>query len=144
MQSITSRPSGTKRNPFSKTRRTDTPFSILLIACSYRTTAGREKQHACLTTDGVLGHFSAKRGKGERQYRQFVRWGIGKEPIWTDVKGQAILGEDEFVDGLIDYLGKHKDVPEIPKGQRYVSRPGLEKLFTKNILQIRKTRDGPV
>jgi predicted XRE-type DNA-binding protein len=48
------------------------------------------------------------------------------------------------VDGLIDYLGKHKDVPEIPKSQRYVSRPGLQKLFTKNILQIRKTRDGKI
>ena len=111
---------------------------------SYRTTAGREKQHPCLTTDWVLGQFNAKRGKAEKEYRQFVRGGIGKEPIWTDVKGQAILGEDEFVDGLIDYLRKHKDVPEIPKSQRYVSRPGLEKLFTKNIVQIRKTRDRKI
>jgi len=48
---------------------------------SYRTTAGREKQHSCLTTDWVLGQFSTKRGKAEKEYRQFVRWGIGKEPI---------------------------------------------------------------
>ena len=49
--------------------------------------------------------------------------------------------KSEFVDGLIDYPRKDKDVPETPKSQRYVSRPGLEKLFTKIVLQIRKARD---
>ncbi len=111
---------------------------------SYRPTAGREKAHSCLTADWVLGQFGAKRGEAAKVYRQFVRWGIGKEPLWTEVKRQAILGEDKFVDGLMDYLKKHKYVPAIPKSQRYVNRPGLEELFARNIVQIRKTRDRKI
>jgi len=33
---------------------------------SYRTTAGREKQHSCLATDWVLGQFSTKRGRPKK------------------------------------------------------------------------------
>jgi len=58
-----------------------------------------------------------------------------------DVKGQVILGEDEFVDGLADHLKKHKHVPEIPRSQRYANRPTLEKIFQESILKDRKKRD---
>lgn len=27
-----------------------------------------------------------------REYRQFVSWGINKETIWTEVKGQILPG----------------------------------------------------
>jgi hypothetical protein len=70
-----------------------------------------------------------------------VRWGIGKESIWKGVKGQAILGEDDFVGRLADYLGRHKNVPEIPKSQRYANRPALEKIFEKSILSDRAKRN---
>ena len=108
---------------------------------SYRSTAGEEKPHSCLTTDWVLGQFSGKRGKAEKEYRQFVEWGIGKTTIWTEVRGQAILGEDDFVDGLVDHLRKHKEVPEITRSQRYVNRPGLEKLFPEHIQRNKRKRD---
>ena len=54
------------------------------------------------------------------------------------------MGEDEFVDGLIDHLRKHKDTPDIPKRQRYVSRPSLEKIFTEGILQDKGKRDRKI
>jgi len=111
---------------------------------SYRATAGKEKPHCCLTTDWLLGQFSGKRIKAEKEYRQFVRWGIGKESIWTDVKGQTLLGEDEFVDSLLDHLKKHKDVSEIPKSQRYVNRPALAKIFTNGIHNERRKRDKAI
>jgi REP element-mobilizing transposase RayT len=111
---------------------------------SYRATAGRAKRHSCLTTDWVLGQFSVARGTAEKEYRQFVRGGIGKEPIWTEVKGQVILGEDEFICGFVDYIKKHNDISDIPKSQRYVSRPGLDKLFTEPIRQNRKDRDRKI
>ena len=111
---------------------------------SYQATAGRESPHPCLTIDWILGQFSRTRGEAGKEYRQFVSWGIGKESIWTDVKGQAILGEDEFVDGLIDHLKKHKDIPEIPKSQRYVNRPLLEKIFSEGILRDKAKRDKKI
>jgi REP element-mobilizing transposase RayT len=111
---------------------------------SYRATAGRERPHPCLTIDWVLGQFSGKRGKAEKDYRQFVRWGIGKQTIWTEVRGQAILGEEEFADKLIDHLRKHKEVPEIPKSQRYVDRPFLAKIFTEKVVRDKKKRDRKI
>jgi transcriptional regulator with GAF, ATPase, and Fis domain len=79
--------------------------------------------------------------KAEKEYRQFVKWGIGKESIWRDVKGQVLLGEDDFVDSLVDHLRKHKHVPEIPKSQRYANRPTLDKLFQEELLKNRQKRD---
>ncbi|HUJ16831.1 MAG TPA: transposase [Nitrospirota bacterium] len=101
---------------------------------SYRATAGKEKPHPSLTTDWVLGQFSGKRGKAEREYRQFVKWGIGKQTIWTEVRGQALLGKDDFVDKLADHLRKHKDITEIPRSQRYATRPALPVLLPEGIL----------
>jgi hypothetical protein len=96
---------------------------------SYLATAGRAKAHASLTTDWVLGQFSGKRGKAENEYRQFVKWGIGEQTIWTAVRGQALLGEDDFVDTLAEHLRKKKDIPDIPRSQRYSTRPDLPKLL---------------
>ena len=108
---------------------------------SYHATAGIGKMPSWLTTDWVLGQFGTKRERAEKEYRQFIRWGMDTEPIWEGVKGQLILGEDEFVAGLSAYLRKHKDLPEIPKSQRHVSRPGLDKLFPENLLRNREWRD---
>ena len=105
---------------------------------SYLATAGRTTPHLCLTTDWVLGQFSGKRGKAEKEYRQFVKWGIGEKTIWTEVRGQALLGEDDFVDKLTDRLKKHKNIPEIPRSQRYATRPALPVLFPEGIMHDRK------
>lgn len=110
---------------------------------SYPATAGRANPHACLTVDWVLGQFSGKRRKAEKEYRQFVDWGIGKS-IWHEVRGQAILGEETFGDKLVDYLRKHKNVPEIPRSQRYANRPAIDKIFTDRILRDKKKRNAKI
>jgi hypothetical protein len=57
------------------------------------------------------------------------------------VRGQSLLGEEGFVDTLVDHLKKHKDIPEIPKSQRYAHRPSLEKLLNAEVLlNLRKRR----
>ena len=111
---------------------------------SYRATAGKELPLPCLTTDWILGQFSRTRAMAEKEYRQFVKWGIGKESIWNEVKGQAFLGDDDFVDSLADHLKRHKDIPEIPKSQRYANRPALEKIFSKSILDNKRKRDRKI
>lgn len=111
---------------------------------SYQATAGQAPAHPCLTTDWVLGQFSRTRRQAEKEYRQFVKWGIGKRTIWNEVKGQAILGGEEFVDKLSDHLRTYQDIPDIPKSQRYVNRPGLEKIFTGKVLQTKETRNKKI
>ena len=108
---------------------------------SYRATAGSAKIHPCFTTEWILGQFSGKRGKAEQEYRKFVSWGIGKRTIWTDVRGQAILGEEAFVNRFVGHLRKQKEVPEITRCQKYLKRPALEKLFPDDILRNKRKRD---
>lgn len=107
---------------------------------SYRATAGRESVHPCLTLDWVLGQFSRQRSLAEKEYRKFVSWGIGKS-IWHEVRGQAVLGEETFAERMADHLRKHKDIPDIPRSQRYADRLDLEKIFPARILQDRNKRD---
>ena len=111
---------------------------------SYKATSGRGNFHPCLTIDWVLGQFSTNRKKAQNKYRQFVQQGIGKESIWTDLKAQAILGEDNFADEFIDYLKKHKDITDIPKSQRYLNRPLIEKIFSEDITGDKRKRDKKI
>ncbi|MEK6777678.1 MAG: transposase [bacterium] len=107
---------------------------------SYLATAGRVKPHPCLTTDWVLSQFDGKRGEAGKGYRQFVSLGVGQKTMWNEVRGQTLLGEESFVEKLSDYLKKCKDIPEIPRSQRYAHRPSLEKLFREETRMSRQMR----
>jgi len=111
---------------------------------SYRATEGSAAPHPCLTVEWLLGQFSRTRVKAEKKYRQFVKEGIGRESVWNEFKGQTLLGEDDFVDSLADHLRAHKDIPEIPKSQRYANRPTLEKIFNKSVLDDKRKRDKKI
>jgi len=60
------------------------------------------------------------------------------------VRGQAILGEEEFGDRLVDHLRKQKDIPEIPKSQRYANQPALAKIFTEKMIRDKQKRDKKI
>ncbi|MEK6653348.1 MAG: helix-turn-helix domain-containing protein, partial [Nitrospirota bacterium] len=112
---------------------------------SYRGTAGNDNPHPCLTTDWLLGQFGSKKRQSEKKYSEFVTAGIDEEKIWKDVRGQSILGEDDFVEKFIRHVEGYKEVKEIPKSQRYIGRPELVELLKvakvkKDI--SRKTREA--
>ena len=111
---------------------------------SYRATCGIDKPHPCLTTDWILGQFAKQKRTAEKKYKEFVEAGIGEKGIWRSVKGQSILGSDEFVEKLIGYVKGHEDNKEIPRSQRYVNRPALEKIFKKEVLSNRKVRNSRI
>ena len=87
---------------------------------------------------------SSNRSKAKKEYRQFVQGGMGKKSLWSEVKGQAILGDDAFVASLIGYLTRHRDVAEIPKTQRYVNRPTLDQIFQEDILRDKRKRNKKI
>ena len=62
----------------------------------------------------------------------------------TEVRGQAILGEEAFGGKLVDYLRKHRNMLEIPRSQRYANRPGLDKLFRDTVVRDKKTRNRKI
>ena len=102
---------------------------------SYQATVGIEKPHPCLSAEWILNQFGSTRRIAEKAYRKFVEDGIKQESIWEAVRAQSILGEEEFTATLTDYLRGKKDIAELPKSQRYVDRPSLDKIFSKNILK---------
>ena len=92
----------------------------------------------------MLRQFSSKKKKAELEYREFVKFGIGEEFVWEKIEGQALLGEEGFVKGLIDHLKTYKKGAEIPKSQRYVTRSTLEKILKESILKDRAKLDRPI
>ncbi len=109
---------------------------------SYKATAGFEKAHNGLTTDSILGQFGKKRRDAEKEYRGFVRSGIGEKTLWEKLKGQSILGDVNFVDSLIGYVKESKDIIEIPRNQRYVDRPSLRELFKEKQKRNRRIAEA--
>jgi len=97
---------------------------------SYRGTTCAAKQHKCCTTDWILGQFGTKRQEAEKRYREFVAAGIREKGLWKEVRGQSILGEGAYFEKILAHIKAHEDIKEIPKRQRYVSRPGLGEIFS--------------
>jgi hypothetical protein len=58
-----------------------------------------------------------------------VREGIDLGSPWEELQGQVLLGGEGFVEKFKDLLEDKKQVKEIPRPQRYVSRPSLDKIF---------------
>jgi len=96
---------------------------------SYGTTAGLGKSPAWLAVDWVLSQFGKRRYPATRHYRRFVREGIDRPSIWQELKAQVLLGEEGFVEKLKGYVKGYEEIREIPRSQRYLSRPKLKSLF---------------
>jgi putative transposase len=111
---------------------------------SYLGTAGRAPAHRSLSTDWVLGQFGGTRGSAQQEYRRYVQEGMEKETIWNAVKGQALLGGEEFVERFGDHLRKHKAIVDIPKCQRFANRPRLERIFPESVHLDKKIRNKKI
>jgi len=92
-------------------------------------TAGLVASHRCLTADDILGQFGQHKATAQQKYREFVEGGIEEGSIWEDLKAQSVLGVEGFAEALLDHVTGKSELREIPKGQRFLGRPSLEKLF---------------
>jgi hypothetical protein len=108
---------------------------------SYKATAGRGSPHTCLKTDWILLQFGRRKKQAERSYREFVQAGIGEKDLWKDVQGQSILGAEGFGETLLDYVKGYKEIQDIPKRQRYIDRPTLQKIFSDKELSEKEKRN---
>lgn len=96
---------------------------------SYGATAGYGKGISCLTKDWILLQFGRERKKAERRYREFVREGLKAETPWKEIKGQIYLGNEEFIDRIKRLIKGKETLKEIPRIQRYITKPSLEDIF---------------
>jgi len=105
---------------------------------SYGATAGLGKRPGWLTVDWVLSQFGKRKYPAARHYRHFVREGISKPSIWEGVQAQVLLGDEEFVEKLKGYVKGYEKIAEIPRSQRYLSRPKLKALFEGGLTKSKR------
>ncbi|TMA10718.1 MAG: addiction module toxin RelE [Deltaproteobacteria bacterium] len=105
---------------------------------SYGGTAGLGKSPPWLAVDWVLSQFGKRRYPAARHYRRFVREGIDRPSIWEGVQAQVLLGEEEFVEKLKSYVKGYREIAEIPRTQRYLSRPKLKTLFEGKLTKAKR------
>lgn len=72
-----------------------------------------------------------QRAKAEKKYKEFAHAGIESESLWDQLKGQSLLGEDNFANKLLPQTRGSKEIKEIPKSQRLFGRPILEHLLNQ-------------
>lgn len=96
---------------------------------SYRATAGKADRPDWLSTDWILAQFAEERAEAQRRYAAFVSKGRNLPSPWPDLKGQILLGSDNFVEKMRPLLAERSDLSEVPRGQRLLHRPTLEQLF---------------
>jgi hypothetical protein len=96
---------------------------------SFQATAGYAPGISCVTKDWILLQFGREREEASIRYREFVRAGLKTETPWNEVRGQICLGDENFVSRTKKFIKYKEQVKEIPRLQRYITRPSLEKIL---------------
>lgn len=79
-----------------------------------------------------------------QRYAQFVADGVKGASPWTAVRGQTLLGSDEFVETMRSLLPGMENLKEIPRAQRLLHRPALGSLFPQSVRADKPTRDEAI
>jgi REP element-mobilizing transposase RayT len=111
---------------------------------SYRATAGLEPPPQWLSRDWLLAQLSSRRAVAERKYRQFVQEGLGASSPWAQVHGQAVLGQSQFIERLQPLLVGKAEEREIPRVQRFLLQPALDKLLSAQQVATRARRNQAI
>jgi putative transposase len=96
---------------------------------SYRATAGLASAPPFLTVDWLLAQFGQQCAAAQRKYQTFVAEGIDQSSPWEEVRGQVLLGSEQFVEQMAPGLQDKRLLKEIPRRQRFAARPTLRQLF---------------
>lgn len=111
---------------------------------SYPATLGLAACPAWVTTDWVLGQLAKTRAVARRRYAQFVAEGASLPSPWPQVRGQAVLGPEAFVENMRPMLDDVRNLKEISRPQRLLHRPSLQKIFTKAVQAEKSLRDAAI
>ncbi|HZP93963.1 MAG TPA: transposase [Burkholderiales bacterium] len=111
---------------------------------SYRATAGLAPVPGFLTADWLLSQFGQQRPAAQRKYSAFVAQGLGQSSPWEQVQGQVLLGSERFVKRLQQALRDKHPLKEIPRRQRFASRPPLARLFGARTLASLELRNEAI
>ena len=87
---------------------------------SYRFTTSLQECPGFLNTDWLLKQFGDKPAIACKKYIEFVYAGIGCESPWNNLRGQVILGKENFLQDIEPLIEEKANIAEIPREQRLV------------------------
>jgi hypothetical protein len=85
------------------------------------------ESHGCLTVDKYSVISVCRRRTPKKVFP--VCSGRNRQPF--NFEAQSLLGVEGFAEGLRHLVTEKQQIREIPKGQRFVGRPSLEKLLSQ-------------
>ena len=84
---------------------------------SYLIMLGEQRIPAWFETRWLLSQFDNQRTQAISKYITFIREGIGLPSLWTELRQQIYLGNDDFVLRMHQQLDRRSDLSEIPRAQ---------------------------
>ena len=97
------------------------------------------KRPAYLAVGWVWAHFDRKRAETMREYRRYVWEGVGEKSPWESLKGQILLGRDEFTGRLREFVHGKEDILEALRVQRFLARSSVQQLFQGEALRLTRS-----
>lgn len=85
---------------------------------SYRATVGAVACPEWLDREWLLRSFAKRQSTAIESFKRFVADGKNQPSPWDNLKNQIFLGDDQFVERMLEHVEKDKVLSEIPKAQR--------------------------
>ena len=100
---------------------------------SYPGTSGRGPSDPFLSSDWIRSQFGSSRQSAMKGYEAFVLERIEDESLFGGLRGGIILGGEEFTEGIKHFHEEKSSNKEIPRIERYATRPPLSELLFPQI-----------
>ena len=110
---------------------------------SYRASAGLEPAPPWLSLAAVLECFSPDPNRAALRFREFVCAGLGAARPWRALRGQ-ILGSEQFAKRMLPEAKAPAQWSEVPRRERFASRPELVSLFAPETVRDRGRRNAAI
>ena len=111
---------------------------------SYKVNAGFEQAPPWLCTAPIHARFGEDRDKAAAHYREFVRAGIGLRSPWSQLRGQVLLGTEQFAATMQPMLTSEATSTEVPRTDRFAARAPLDALLPLGKMADRAQRDAAI
>jgi putative transposase len=108
---------------------------------SYGATSGAVAAPNWLCREWLLAQFDDDLPAARRKYIAFVEQGLGQPSPMCDVKGQVLLGPDDFVSAMRPRIEQKGDSPGVASTQRFAYRPELATLLAPAATVGKPARD---
>jgi len=93
---------------------------------SFRATIGVVLCPEWLDREWLLSSFAKRQSVAIDKFKRFVAEGKNQPSPWDNLKNQIFLGDEQFVERMLDHVKKDKRLSEIPKAQRRVKVKSIE------------------